>query len=115
VQATQLQHPGLGRAVDLVWDASWPMGAVRERLDTACLVTAQPGVQALACHPELLGDLGHCEAVFDDAHDGVVTLLHLALLPEHLAAPLLEKARRPGRGRGVKHQPNARQASGEVV
>ena len=88
VQPPQLQHSGLGRPVDLVGDVFRPVRAVRERLDPARLVTAQPGVQALASHPELLGHLCHSKAVFDDAHDGVVTLLHLAEPPEHLAAPL---------------------------
>ena len=84
VQSPQFQHSGLGRPVDLVRDAFRPMRAVRESFDPARLVTTQPGVQALASHPELLGHLCHSEAIFDDAHDGVVTLFHFAELPEHL-------------------------------
>ncbi|MGA8679370.1 MAG: hypothetical protein WB592_02745 [Acidimicrobiales bacterium] len=63
------------------------MRAVGEALEGPFLVAGEPDVHRLAPYPVLLGHLCDPHAVPDDCQDGVMTLFHLAELPEHSAPP----------------------------
>jgi hypothetical protein len=45
------------------------------------LIARQPGVQRLARHPDLFGDLGHRQAVTNNRQHGLIPLLGHAQLP----------------------------------
>ena len=61
------------------------MRAVPQALEALGLITGQPGMHRVSVHPKLLGYLGDSHSFSDDGQDGVITLFHLAELPEHWA------------------------------
>jgi hypothetical protein len=61
------------------------MRAISQTVKTLGLVVSQPGVHGVSVNTELLGYLGDSHPVPDDCQDGVISLFHLAELPEHSA------------------------------
>jgi hypothetical protein len=51
------------------------------------LITGQPGVHRDSMHAELLGYHADPHPFSDDGQDGVISLFHLAELPEYSASP----------------------------
>jgi len=107
------------------------MQTVRQRGETALLVTRDPVVDALAGHAEPAGDLDDPPSVLHDREHRLVPLFHDAELHQHGPPPprLGPRTRRRARwalssitrshrqrsaGSDVKDQPDQRQASGDA-
>src|ERR1700759_616257 len=86
------------------------MGSVSQALETLGLVSGEPRVHRVSMHAELLGYLSDPHPFSDDGQDGVITLFHLAELPEHWPPPA-SGCRLVGQG--VGYQPNTCRGSPE--
>src|SRR5438128_6123971 len=88
------------------------MRALHEPVEPVRLVAGEPGIDGVAMHTELLGDLRDAHHVADHGDDGVIALFHLAELLEHWPPPAGE---RRVAGQGVGYQPHTCRASPEHV
>jgi len=101
--APELADHGLQLGGDLVRAGRRTVGTVGQRGQTTTLVAGDPGVDALAGHPEPSGDLDHLPAVLHHREHRLVPLFHDAELHEH-GPPPPRPGPRQGEGREGRRQ-----------